>query len=85
MRHDRRRERPADGALIALWPLAMVIGVWGMGLIYRALVHGGRGLDVGVALVVGGGFLCSRWVAQARQFYRRAHRARQAAPPAGGR
>lgn len=85
MRRDLRPDRPADGALIALWPVMMVIGVWGTGLIYRALVQRGHGLEVGIALLVGGWFLCSRWVAQARRFHRRAHRARQAVPPAAGR
>lgn len=85
MRRDTLHDHGSDGALIALWPLAMGIGVWGTGLIYQGIAHGGHNLEVGVALVVGGGFLCSRWISQARRVYRRV-RARRgaaaAAPPA---
>lgn len=56
-----------DGRWMALWPLSMVIGVWGTGMVYRSLVRGAPTFWVGVALFSGGMLLSGRWIAQARR------------------
>lgn len=65
-------KRRHDGAWIMLWPLAMAIGIWGIGLMYDGLTAGRPTFWAGLALLVGGGFLSGRWVAQARQWHRAA-------------
>lgn len=71
-----RPERRNDGAWIMLWPLAMVVGIWGIGLMYDGLANGRPTFLTGLALLCGGGFLSSRWIAQARRWYRAVHKAR---------
>lgn len=71
-----RPERRGDGAWIMLWPAAMAVGIWGIGLMYNGITLGRPTLWPGLALLCGGGFLSSRWVAQARARYRAARGAR---------
>ncbi len=56
-----------DGRWIALWPLSMVIGVWGTGMVYHSLARGAPTFWVGLALFSGGMLLSGRWIAQARR------------------
>ena len=65
-----RREWRSDRFWIALWPLAMGIGIWGVGLIYQSLAQGRPTFWVGLALFAGGSFFSGRWIAQARHLHR---------------
>lgn len=59
-----------DGPWLALWPLSMAVGVWGTGMLYRALMEGTPTLWPGLVLSVGGLWLSGRWVSQARRLRR---------------
>lgn len=80
-----RSERHGDGAWMMLWPLAMAIGIWGIGLMYNGITAGQPTFWPGLALLCGGGFLSGRWVAQARRRYRAARGARRPVRPCAGR
>ncbi len=72
-----RHEWKSDGPWMMLWPVTMAIGIWGIGLIYQGLTTDRPTLWVGISLLVGGGYLSGRWVAQARILYRSVRRARR--------
>lgn len=71
-----RSQWRTDGPWLMLWPLAMGVGIWGIGLMFDAIANGRPTFWVGLALLCGGGFLSSRWVAQARRMYRAVRKAR---------
>ncbi len=79
----RPRSPAGDGAWLALWPLSMAVGVWGTGMLYRALMNGAPTLWPGLALFAGGMWLSGRWVAQARGLHRAMRRRSVAAAAAG--